>query len=174
MIELTVVVLIIGIMTYAVSASFEALVPGERLNTTVREMASTLRDTRREAITRKKDFYVQYDLDEHRYRMLTPFLTGGGLFIQGFHADEERFLADWENLREGVEFQLITLAGETYTEGQVVVRFDPSGSASEHYVVLTQPAYKSIFTVEVLALTGLIRFHDGLFEREKPQDQDFE
>ncbi|HRV81316.1 MAG: GspH/FimT family pseudopilin [Planctomycetes bacterium] len=173
-IELTVVVLIIGLMTYAVSVSFEAMVPGERLNTSVRELASTLRDTRREAITRNKDFYLLYDLDQNRYREITPFLRGGGLFISGYHADDERLLGNWEPLREGVEFEAIVLAGERYEQGQVLVHFDPSGSASEHYVILTQPSYSNQFTVEVLALTGLIRFHEGLYQREPPQAGDFD
>ena len=173
-VELTIVVLIIGMMTYTVSVSFEAMVPGERLNTSVRELASTLREARRDAMTRNKDFYVLYDIENDRYRVVTPFLKGGGLYIPNYHADDERYLSNWESLREGVAIEALVLAGERYETGEVLIRFDPTGSASEHYVVLTQPAYENHFTVEVLALTGLVRFHDGIFQREPPQDQDFE
>ena len=30
------------------------------------------------------------------------------------------------------------------------------------------------FTIEVLALTGLIKFHEGIYERETPKDADFD
>ena len=173
-IELGIVILIIGMMTYTVSMSFEALVPGERLNTSVRNLASTLRETRREATTRKKDFYLLYDLDENRYRMVTPFIKGGGLYIPGYHGEEDRYRTQWELLKEGVEFERVVISGETYETGQVLVRFDPSGSASEHYVVLAQPRYDTLFTVEASALTGEIHFHDGLFQRQPPQDSDFQ
>lgn len=172
--ELSIVILIIGMMTYTVSVSFEAMVPGERLNTSVRNLAATLRETRREATTRNKDFYLLYDLDEHRYRMVTPFLKGGGLFIPGFHAEEDRFRTTWENLKEGVEIERVVISGEPYETGQVLVRFDPSGAASEHYVMLSQPKYENLFTVEASALTGEIHFHDGAFERARPQDTDFQ
>ena len=172
--ELAIVIVIIGMLTYTVSISFEAMVPGERLNSSVRSIAATLREARREATTRNKDFYLLYDLDEHRYRMVTPFLKGGGLFIQGFHAEEDRYRTAWQPLKEGVEIERVVLSGELYEAGQVLVRFDPSGSASEHYVVLSQPRYDNLFTVEASALTGEIRFHSGLYERPKPEDSDFQ
>ena len=172
--ELAIVIVIIGMMTYTVSVSFEAMVPGERLNSSVRSIAATLREARREATTRNKDFYLLYDLDEHRYRLVTPFLKGGGLFIPGFHAEDDRYRTAWQPLKEGVEFDRVVLSGEMYEVGQVLVRFDPSGSASEHYVVLSQPRYENLFTVEASALTGEIRFHSGLYERPRPEDADFQ
>jgi hypothetical protein len=53
------------------------------------------------------------------------------------------------------------------------VRFDPLGAASDHTIVLVQPEYERHYTIEVLALTGLVRFHDGVFQREPPQEGDF-
>ena len=173
LVELGVVVLIIGLMTYTVSASFESLVPGERLNTSVRNLSALLREARSEAFARNSEFQIEYDLEDHRYRIVTPFVAGGGLFLPGVHLEEERFRGEWIDLRQGVEFGSIVLAGETYTSGKVFVRFDPSGSASDHWVLLTQPEYESLFTVEVLALTGLIRLHDGAYQRSLPDDTDF-
>ncbi len=66
------------------------------------------------------------------------------------------------------------LAGQDQNKGSAIVRFDPSGAASSHYVMVSQPSFDNLFTVEVMALTGLIKFHDGLFEREQPEDDDFE
>ncbi|MFT4647491.1 MAG: type II secretion system protein H [Planctomycetota bacterium] len=174
LVELMVVVMIIGLMTYAVSMSFDSMVPGERLNTSVRELAAVLRDARREATNRNMEFFVEYDLDENSYRTITPFLKGGGLFLAGIHNEEERFLSLWTPLKEGVSFERISVAGQDQSRGKAVVRFDPSGAASSHYVMLSQPRFDNLFTVEVMALTGLIKFHDGLFEREQPEDDDFE
>ncbi len=174
LVELMVVIAIIGLMTYTVSMSFDSMVPGEQLNTSVRNLAGTLRDARRDATNRNKEFFVEYDLDENRYRTITPFIKGGGAFIPGYHDEEDRFLSQWEPLKPGVTFERISVAGQQLTTGQATVRFDPSGAASSHYVLLGQPRFNATFTVEVMALTGLIRFHEGVFEREQPQDDDFE
>jgi hypothetical protein len=65
------------------------------------------------------------------------------------------------------------VSNEDYNTGQVVVSFDPLGAASDHTITLVQHPYDNIYTIEVLALTGLIRFHDGEFKREYPEDSDF-
>lgn len=173
LVELGVVVAIIGLMTYTVSASFDSLVPGERLNTSVRKLSTVIREARSEAFARNAEFLLEYDLDEHRFRLITPFVAGGGLFLPGIHREEDRFMGVWHPLRQGVEFGSIVLAGEVYDSGSVIVNFDSSGSASDHWVLLTQPQYNNLFTVEVLALTGLIRLHDGAYERPLPDDSDF-
>ena len=174
LVELMVVIMIIGLMTYAVSMSFDSMVPCERLNTSVRDLAGTLREARRDATNRNMEYFVEYDLDENRYRTITPFIKGGGVFIPGYHDEEDRHLSRWSPLKTGVTFERISVAGQEQTKGHAVVRFDPSGAASSHYVLLGQPRFESLFTVEVMSLTGLIRFHDGQFEREPPDDDDFE
>lgn len=174
--ELAAVILILGMMTYTVRVSFESLVPGERLNSSVRELGDVLRQARSEASSRNQEYFVEYDLENGRYRLVTPYRIGGDgqRWLEGVHHEEERYLAPWHNLREGVEFLRLYLAGEVYTDMLVRVRFDPLGAASDHSVTLTQPAYESVFTIEVLALTGLIRMHDGEFVRDVPQDGDFD
>ena len=74
----------------------------------------------------------------------------------------------------GVELEQVIIAGEEFSEGQVFVRFDPLGAASDHTVILSQPKHNQVFTVEVLALTGLIRLHEGFYLREIPDDGDFD
>ncbi|MCA9002236.1 MAG: prepilin-type N-terminal cleavage/methylation domain-containing protein [Planctomycetes bacterium] len=174
LVELMVVMMIIGLMTYTVSMSFDSMVPGERLNTSVRELAGDIREARRDATTRNLEFFIEYDLDENRYRTISPFVRGGGMFIPGIHREEERLLSHWQPLKEGITLERVSVAGVDQDRGHAIVRFDPSGAASAHYVVLGQPRFEKLFTVEVMALTGLIRFHDGLFERDLPEDADFE
>ncbi|MCP3917408.1 MAG: prepilin-type N-terminal cleavage/methylation domain-containing protein [bacterium] len=175
LVELMIVMAILGLVTTMVSISFDALVPSERLNTSVRELAATIQATRVEAVSRNAEFWIQYDLKENRYRQATPFRRGGGLLL-GLDAEEsERYYGEWIKLKDGVAFASVTQAGEPLeAEEQAWVRFDPLGSASDHSVILTQPAYENFFTIEVLALTGLVRMHDGIYTREYPQDSDFE
>ena len=172
--ELMVVVAIIGLGTVTVSMSFDSFVPKERLNTAVRGMTAVLRETRSQAISRSLEFFVEYDLDEERYRRVTPFVLGGGRFRPDTDDDSERVYGEWERLPDGVEIDSVAIAGQIYTQGPVFASFDPRGAASDHQVVLSQPAYENFYTIEVLALTGTFKFHRGSFLREAPDDSDFE
>ena len=166
------VVLVVALMAYSVSMGMDTLLPGQRLNTSVRSLAGKIQGTRSDAISRNVEFWLEYDLDNHRYRVVTPYRVGGGIFTSD--DDEElRFRLPWEQLETDVEFTSVTIAGEEFQDGLVVVRFDPIGAASDHTIVLSQPRFESYFTIEVLALTGLIRFHQQIYFREPAVDEDF-
>lgn len=162
-----------GMVAFTVSMSFDSLVPRERLNTTIRELADVLRRARSESASRNAEYFIEYDLVDHRYRMITPLSVDGLPWVEGVDHEDLRYATSWEPLRPGVRFDSVTLAGTTYTDEKVRVRFDPLGSASDHIILLSQPKYESHFTLEVLPLTGLIRFHEGIYERDYPNDQDF-
>ncbi|MCK6446988.1 MAG: GspH/FimT family pseudopilin [Planctomycetes bacterium] len=176
LIELLGVMVILGLMASVAFVSYEALVPASVLNSAVRELAATLQETRSEAIARSQPFWIEYyfeDADSHPrgYRVVTPFVGGptGGLAMRA----EDRLAQPFVPLPEGVEFREITVNGEPVSRGQVTVRFDPLGAATDHTIVLEQKQYDSVFTIEVQALTGLISFHDGVFRREPAKDADF-
>jgi Tfp pilus assembly protein FimT len=171
--ELGIVLVIMAMVTYTVSVSFDAFVPRERLNTSVRDLADVLRQARSESVSRNSEYFVEYDMVEHRYRMITPLSLDGQPWIEGVDPEDFRRATNWEHLRQGVVFDSVTLAGTIYTEELVRVRFDPLGSASDHIVQISQPLYEISFTLEVLPLTGLIRFHEGIYERDYPTDLDF-
>jgi hypothetical protein len=63
--------------------------------------------------------------------------------------------------------------GQELTEGVVSVFFDPLGTSTDHLVVLEQQPDNALFTIDVLALTGDFRLHDGEFVREPPLESDF-
>lgn len=175
LVELVVVVAIIALLGTMVSQSIDSFLPRERLNTSVRVLTENLRATRSEAISRSLTYYVQYDLDNNRYRRLSPFDLEGNLFQEGEDDDEDRAMYSWEILPPDVEIAAVTVAGITYTEGtEIYARFDGRGTASDHQVILTQPRFESFYTVEVLALTGLFKFHRGQFTRRAPDDGDFQ
>lgn len=176
LIEISVVVLILGMLASLTYMALQGLLPRTELNSAIRELASTLHEARSDAIARNAEFQVEYyfEADEGHprgYRVVTPYRAGGVGGLAG--REDERLAREWHTLPASVRFQSIVLNGETYTTGQVVVRFDALGSASDHRVHLLQQPYGHEYTIEVLALTGLIQFHEGRFERELPDDGDF-
>ena len=175
LVEIIVVTVIIALVSTVAGLRIDSILPKERLNTSVRNLADTLRGVRSDAISRSLVFYVQYDLDNERYRVLSPFSLEGGLFEEGEDDDDERFVGPWKDLPDGVELYSFNMAGRTWTAGEeMFARFDGKGTASDHQLVLTQPKYNSFYTVEVLALTGTFKFHQGDFERDAPDDLDFQ
>ena len=125
--ELGIVLVIMAMVTYTVSVSFDAFVPRERINTSVRDLADVLRQARSESVSRNSEYFVEYDMVEHRYRMITPLSLNGQPWIEGVDPEEFRRATNWEHLRQGVVFDSVTLAGTIYTEELVRVRFDPLG-----------------------------------------------
>jgi prepilin-type N-terminal cleavage/methylation domain-containing protein len=172
LIELMVVIVILALLTGTVAVSIEAMLPRSRLNSEVRALAATLQGARSDAIARNAEFFIEYDLDAEAYRVITPFSVQGGLLLY-MSEEEDRMAFDWHTLADTVELASVYLAGDQISDGTVLVRFDPLGAASDHAVVLVQPNYENFYTIEVLALTGLIRFHEGVYTREAPEDADF-
>ncbi len=173
LVELMGVIVIIMLIGTMVSISWQAIVPREQLNSDVRSLAAALQGARSNAIARNSEFRLIYDLDNDRYRTMTPYRVGGGLWTM---ADDQadRQVTTWQELADGVEFSRIVVDGEEYDEGDIYVRFDPLGTASDHTVTLLHKPYGNTYTIEVLALTGLIRFHEGEFRREPPREEELE
>ena len=172
-VELMVTIAVIGLIAGVTAVSVEALLPRSRLNSEVRALAGTLQGARSDAIARNFEFWIEYDLDEDAYRVLTPFSVQGG--VLGPEGEEQDRLAlHWHRLEAGIEINNVFVGDEQHNEGMVRVRFDPLGAASGHSVVLLQPEYENYYTIEVLALTGLIHFHEGVYTRDPPEDEDFQ
>jgi len=169
MVEMLVVIVILGLIATLVTVNWRAILPRAELHSAVREIAAAIQGARSEAIARNAIFKVEYDLDRHRYRTNTPFRLGGGLAP----TEEERVAFDWIQLPESVRFNKIQIDGIEYARGIVFVRFDPLGAASGHVISLVQKPYDTYYTIEVQALTGLIDYHEGLFERMPADEKDF-
>ena len=176
LVELTVVITILAVLSTIVYVTWEALLPRTQLNSAVRELASTLMETRSDAIARGAEFRIEYYFEDEEshprgYRVVTPFRAGG---IGGLAAwDDERLALPWKPLPDNVEFRSITINGQVFNRGSCEVRFDSRGSGTEHTIVLVQKPYDNVYTIEVQALTGMIQFHDGEFLRQTPEDKDF-
>lgn len=169
MIEMLAVIVILGLIATLVTMNWQAILPRTELHSAVRILASTIQGTHSEAIARNAIFKIEYDLDKHRYRVNTPFRLGGGLAPN----EDERIAQNWIDLPESVKFKRVQIDGVDYSRGMVFVRFDPLGAASGHIVTLEQEPYKSDYTLEVQALTGMVDYHEGSFERLAPKEDDF-
>jgi Tfp pilus assembly protein FimT len=163
-----------GLIATIVMVNWHAILPRAELNSAVRKLASTIQGTRSDAIARNAEFQIEYDFERNAYRVVTPFMPGGGL-APGY---EDRLKLPWQYLPENVQVFSIVIDGVDFRENPndqgVFVRFTPSGASSAHTIVLFQRNYDTYYTIEVLALTGLIHFHDGFFEREVAEEGDFQ
>ena len=173
LVELLAVVIVLGMMATLVSVNWKAILPRTNLNSTVRSIAATISGTRSDAIARNAEFGILYDISRNKWRVVSPFLLGGGL-APNF---EDRHKFEWIECKQTVEIESITVEGTEYTENPteegLYVRFDPLGGSSGHTIVLYQPDFDNHFTIEVLALTGVVRMHSGLYQRDFVDDTNF-
>jgi Tfp pilus assembly protein FimT len=163
------VILVIAIIATIVTVNWNAILPKAELHSAVREISATLSGTRSEAIARNTEYRIQYDIDNGRYRVVTPFRVDGGLAV----ADEERRALPWTALPKSVHFQSVTIDGKEYSRGIAYVRFDPLGSASGNAIVLNQTPYDNRYTIEIQGLLGTIDYYEGVHSRPPAEENDF-
>lgn len=174
LVELLMVCVVMAMMALTVGFSLDSMLPKERLNTSVRRLTAEFQTLRSEAISRGLDYYIEYDLDNERYRRVTPFSVEGERFDEDEDEEQDRFKGPWQELEPGVELIQVSVSGFVTDTGTAYARFDPRGAASDHQVVLAQLEYENYYTIEVLALTGTFKFHRGVFFREPPLDSEFD
>ena len=173
LIELMVVVIIIGMMGGVAMVSWQALLPNQQFNTAVRKLSEDLHQTRSDAISQNRPYEMRYDIERDSYRVKSPFKKNGGFATE--EDDPDRLWVRETDLEaEGVDIVSVTIDDRTYDSGEVFIRFDPLGASSYHAIVLRHAKFERFYTIEAMPLTGDIRFHDGLFEREPAQPEDFD
>lgn len=172
MVELMVVIAIIGVMSGVVTLSWRAILPRESLNAEVRRLSDVIQTARSEAISRSAEYRVVYNLETNTYWLLTPFGEKGEYEPE----PEKRRPLLRHTLSPEISFDSITIDGESFGDNEeVFVRFDAVGSSNAHTIVLAQEGKNTLHrTIEVLPLTGLIRFHEGIYERDPASDSDFD
>ncbi|MEO0649904.1 MAG: prepilin-type N-terminal cleavage/methylation domain-containing protein [Planctomycetota bacterium] len=169
-VELLVVVVILGMVAGVATVSSMSILPSTALSKDVRTLGGRISGARSDAISRNLEFQIVYNIDESKYWVRPPFNQEGRLEPR----EEERAILFETRLSDGIRFAEITIDGEAYNDGLVKVRFDPLGASNDHTILLHQKTLDRYHTIEVLALTGLLRFHDGVFEREIVDDGDFD
>ncbi|MFT7486695.1 MAG: prepilin-type N-terminal cleavage/methylation domain-containing protein [Candidatus Paceibacteria bacterium] len=168
--ELMAVVAVMGLVATVVAVNFMATLPRARLNSTIHDLAAAVGGARSDAIARNGEFRIYYDLDANSYQIKSPFQFGGGLAQR----EEERIVVKRVVLHDTISIARVTIDGLEYTEGEVFVSFNPLGSATGHTLNLVQAPIETVTTVEVLPLTGLVRFHYEEYQREVVTEEDFD
>lgn len=177
LVELMGVIVVLGLMATMVAVSWESVLPRAELNKAVRELSSQLYSVRSDAIARKARFELQYSFEaaEGRptgYRVVSPFRADGKGGLAAL--EEDRLAFPWQPLPESVVFKRVRVNGVDFSAGVISVFFDALGTSTDHLVVLEQQPEGALFTIEVLALTGDFRLHEGEFVREPAVESDFQ
>lgn len=168
--ELMAVVAVMGLVAGIVAVDFMASLPRAELNSALHDIAAAVSGARSDSIARNGEFRIYYDIDANGYHVSSPYTLGGGMA----QTEEDRLVVKRMLLPESLSIERITIDGFDYTEGVVFVAFSPVGSATGHTLKLVQAPMESVTTVEVLPLTGLVRFHDGEFIRPILTEEDFD
>jgi prepilin-type N-terminal cleavage/methylation domain-containing protein len=172
LVELMVVVIILGLIGGVAVTSWAAMLPNQQFNSAIRNLSEVLYGTRSDAIARNRQFLIRYDIDADTYAVRTPFKPGGGFATT--EDDLDHLWTHETDLEEnGIDILRVTVDDEEYVDGEVEVYFQPLGGTSHHVVQLRQTLFERDFTLEVLPLTGEIRMHDGIFERDAVDEGDF-
>ena len=174
MVELMVVIVILGLMATGVTMSIQTVVPEQRFNTAIRNLAEHLADTRSKAIAYSREFRIYYNLDENWYQVQTPYRLDGGFAVSD---DEERRYIHYTDLAKvNIDLLEITIDDRDYFDGEVYVRFDPLGASSNHRIILQHEIAGNLheYTLEMLPLTGEIRFLEGIVKRPPVEERDFD
>ena len=170
LIELLGVIAVMGLIIGTVAVNMMASLPRAKLNATVHDIAAAVSGARSDAIARNGEFRIYYDLDANSYQVRSP------LRIDGTRAqvDEERHIVKQVRLPESIDLARVTIDGIEYEDGIVFARFSPLGSATGHTINLVQAPSREATTIEVLTLTGLVRFYYHEYQRPPVSEEDFE
>lgn len=184
-VEIMVVVVILGLLAGLTTMSWHRILPREEFIAEVRALSERIRECRAQAISRNAEYWLYYDLDANTYWISTPYTLGGELAAYARSGDDKTGAADdglaaedrariqERSLGKSIDLVSLTIDSVNHADGKWFVRFTPLGTSSEHWIVLKQEATQSITTIEVQGLTGLISFHDGVWDREPANDNDF-
>ncbi|MGH7151027.1 MAG: pilus assembly FimT family protein [Planctomycetota bacterium] len=170
LIELSTVIVILALVVTVATAYLDETLPASRLESAARSLASEIDSLRTFSIAQGQSYRIEYDVDNARYRTVSPFQRDGRLA----ETDEDRLPQDWKELPRGVVLEDVVLgAGERVAEGVVEVEFSPLGSSVEHRVHLKRLHPERRFTLSVAGLTGQVRFVEGYEERGEVTEDDF-
>jgi len=173
LVELMVVVVIIGLIGGVAVLSLDNVLPGQALNTAIDNLSDALYGARNEAIARSRKFEIHYQIDDDEYWIETPYRADGEGLVR---SDEEarRLINRTSLAKKQIQIVSVTIDEKVYYDGEVEVRFDPLGATSHHTVVLEHGVREETYTVEVMPLTGDIRFHEGYWKRPEVDEGDFD
>jgi general secretion pathway protein H len=140
MIELVAVILVIGLVAALAPPMFSSGVTAAEHRAATRQVAQVLRYARTEAVAKRMDVGVEFDLEARTYQ-----LPGA---------------RKKSNIPDGVELLLTTTVAETKDEKHASVRFYPDGGSTGGRVTLKYKERE--FRVDIDWLTGRIAIDDAI------------
>jgi general secretion pathway protein H len=141
MLEIIAVVLVIAIVATITPPFFSSGVSATKHRAAAREVAQMLRYARTEAVAKRTDVAVDFDLEQRT--------------LQIPNASNKRIA----QIPEGIEIKLTTTALETKNEKQASVRFYPDGGATGGRVTLT--VRERSYLVDIDWLTGRVSIEEA-------------
>ena len=173
LIEIMAVVLLLGLAMSGVSIGLDRFVPGQQIDSEGRQFLSRMDLARSSAIAAGRPYRVVIQLDDHAYRVFTPYDEEGRIAV----SKEEQTDLGKEVLESGVNFAGVLLPGSDgpTTEGEVELIFQPTGISYDVVVYLSSDggeAYDK--TAFVGGLTGRTELLDGHIVPGTVRDQDFD
>jgi general secretion pathway protein H len=141
MIELLAVVLVIAMVAALSPVLFSSGVSAAKHRAAAREVAAMLRLARTEAVAKRVDIGVDFDLEQRTMQM--PAATNKRI----------------TRIPEGIEINLTTTAAETRNEKQASVRFYPDGGATGGRVTLK--VRERSYLVDIDWLTGRVSIEEA-------------
>ena len=130
LIELSVVVLLIGMMLLISVPKIRDSLPGDDLKAAARRLVGASRELRSEAVRERVDYILRLDLSDPGFRVFSADTTAEKL--AEIRKEAVRFA-------EGVKITGFSRPGEdTITEGQVEIRFHHQGYTDPAVVYLTE------------------------------------
>ena len=165
LVELIVVVGLIGVMFGVVFFRLDFMVPGQRLKSSARQLASHLEQMYNHAVTSGHPIRVEYDLESRAYRALHPFeFEEDGITIKG---DGETELIQWTQLPDTIYIADVTIGdANPLDDGVVYATFEPRGVATGHVVHLLRGESEYYYSVMVSPLFGYVDIERGYRQAE--------
>ena len=170
LLELIVVVGMLGLGFGLVFLKMDNMLPGQRLVSDARAIASLLEQARNHAIVSGWQVNFEYNLDENTYRMFHPFeISDDGKSIAG---EGESPLYEPQELNDTIEIADVLIGdGDVVNRGQVVVTFEPRGIATGHAVHIVKEETDYFYTILVSPLLGYVEIIKGYQEPEVLPDE---
>lgn len=171
LIEMSVVLVILGIILFVMIGRVDYLLPKYRVRAGVRELASTLRLARSQAMSTGMPHYVQYDVAKGTYWILAPEPAKDPEEMDGLEDTTEnafkQYTYKWvrtmeKQLPDQVVIEKILWSADDPAEGEpVTIEVTPYGSIRRHTVWMTGTEDGAKFTISTNQVTGFVEYQEG-------------
>ncbi|MHC4471252.1 MAG: pilus assembly FimT family protein [Planctomycetota bacterium] len=167
LIELLIAMILIGVAFAYGIVKIDLLVPSSRLEKAARDLGGMLTRLRGMAVFRGRSYFLEYDLDNHLYRLYRP-----ATFLELDDGADEYIETSWLELPDRVSFKDVQFNGDDVVDaGTADVEFAPTGEVTGHLVHLVSSEIadevRRHYTIELNPITGLVTYTRG----EKPYGQ---